>query len=112
LKKLETLLFLPYNNYVANEIRFIWDEGKRKENIKKRGFDIAILAPKVFRDPNAEIEPDLRKDYGEDRYLIYGLADDLRLCICFTPRDDAIWLITIFKLHKKDWEKHYGKKSN
>ena len=90
----------------------MWDEGKRNENIKKRGLDIAILAPKVFEDPDAQIEPDLRKDYGEDRFLIYGLADDLRLCICFTPREDVIWLITIFKLHKKDWEKHYVKKDN
>ena len=105
-------MFLPYNNNVMNEIKFMWDEGKRKENIKKRGLDIAILAPMVFNDPNAEIERDLRKNYGEDRYLIYGLADGLRLCICFTPREDVIWLITIFKLHKKDWEKHYGTKNN
>jgi len=95
---------------------FRWDENKRQENIEKRGLDIVILAPKVFADPNAEIERDLRKQYGEDRYLIYGMADDIRICICFTMRKeggiDVIWLITIFKIHKKNWEKHYGKKNN
>ena len=97
---------------MKSEIKFRWDESKRKENIEKRGLDIVILAPKVFEDPDAEIQLDIRKDYGEDRYLIYGMADDLRLCICFTIRDDVIWLITIYKIHKKNWEKHYGKKSN
>ena len=90
----------------------MWDDIKRKENIEKRGLDIAILAPKVFEDPEAAIEPDLRKDYGEDRYLIYGMVDGLRLCICFTFRENVIWLITIFKMHKKNWEKHYGKKNS
>ena len=90
----------------------MWDEGKRQENIEKRGLDIAILAPKVFADPNAEIESDFRRNYGEARYLIYGMADDLRLCICFTFREDVIWLITIFKIHEKNWGKHYGKKNN
>jgi len=41
---LDFLLFLTYNNNVKNEIKYMWDEGKRKENIKKRGLDIAILA--------------------------------------------------------------------
>jgi uncharacterized DUF497 family protein len=100
----------------VGKIKFKWDENKRQENIKKRGLDIAILAPKVFADPNAEIEQDSRKYYGEDRYLIYGLADDIRICICFTLRkedgDDVNWLITIFKIHRKNWEKHYGKKNS
>jgi uncharacterized DUF497 family protein len=106
---------MGYNNNMAGVVKFRWDEDKRKKNIKQRGLDIAILAPKVFADPNAEIEPDLRKDYGEDRYLIYGMADDIRICICFTLRkegeEDIIWLITIFKIHEKNWEKHYGKKN-
>jgi len=100
----------------VSNIKFKWDENKRQENIEKRGLDIAILAPKVFADPNAEIEKDSRKYYGEDRYLIYGLSNDIRFCICFTLRkegeDDVIWLITIFKIHKKNWEKHYGKKDS
>ena len=96
-----------------NNFTFKWDEVKRQENIKKRGLDIVILAPKVFSDPSASIEPDLRKDYGEDRYLIYGFVNDIRLCVCFTLREKVvIWLITIFKVHRKNWEKHYGKKSN
>jgi len=56
------------------KVIFKWDENKRRKNIEKRGLDIVILAPKVFADPNAEIERDFRKHYGEDRYLIYGMA--------------------------------------
>ncbi|MDR2718142.1 MAG: BrnT family toxin [Treponema sp.] len=100
---------------MTDKVKFKWDENKRQKNIEKRGLDIVILAPKVFADPNAEIEPDIRKDYKEDRYLIYGMADDIRIWICFTLRkegeEDIVWLITIFKIHKKNWEKHYGKKN-
>jgi uncharacterized DUF497 family protein len=49
----------------VSNIKFKWDENKRQENIEKRGLDIAILAPKVFADPNAEIEKDSRKHYGK-----------------------------------------------
>ena len=33
----------------------------------------------------------------------------LRLCVCFTFREDVVRLITIYKVNKKDWEKFYGK---
>jgi len=54
------------------------------------------------------IELDARKDYGEDRYQAYGMAGDLRICVCFTPREEAIHLITIHRMHEKNWGKHYG----
>jgi len=102
-------LILYDNNSMVNEVRFTWDEAKRQENINKRGLDIAVLAAKVFADKTVVIRQDSRKDYGEDRYLAYGVSDSLRLCICFTPRGEStIHLITIFKVNKREWEKYHG----
>jgi len=64
--------------------------------------------PRFFADPNVVIRPDNRKDYGEKRYLAFGIADGMKLCLCFTPRKGLIHLITIYKANKKDWEKNYG----
>jgi len=90
-------------------VQYEWDENKRQENIEKRGLDMVILAPLVFADPFVVIEPDTRRNYGEERFLAYGLVAGERLCVCFTLRGAVIRLITIFKLNRKDWEKHYGK---
>ena len=86
---------------------YSWYAGKRQENIEKRGLDFVEFAPKIFADPNVVIRPDNRKDYGEKRYLAFGIADGMRLCLCFTPRKELIHLITIYKANKKDWEKNY-----
>jgi len=94
---------------VANEENkeYSWYAGKRQENIDKRGLDFVEFAPKIFADPNVVIRPDNRKNYGEKRYLAFGRADGMRLCLCFTPRKGLIHLITIYKANKKDWEKNY-----
>jgi uncharacterized DUF497 family protein len=96
-----------------NEIneKFSWDPEKRDLNIRERGLDMVWFAPKIFADPKLVIELDSREDYSEKRYLAYGLVEGLRLCLCYTPREGMIHLITIFKMHKKEWEKHYGKNS-
>ena len=95
-----------------NKLKFEWDEVKRQKNINGRGLDIAVLAPLVLADPNVVIEQDNKLDYDEDRFLAYGMADGLRLCVCFTLRKEVVRLITIFKLNKKDWEKCYERKNN
>jgi len=102
-------LFSLYHNKVANQKNkeYSWYAGKRQENIEKRGLDFVEFAPKIFADPNVVIRPDNRKDYGEKRYLAFGIADGMRLCLCFTPRKELIHLITIYKANKKDWEKNY-----
>ena len=87
---------------------YSWHVKKRQENIEERDLDFVEFAPKIFADPNVTIKPDNRNDYGEERFLALGMADGMRLCLCFTPRDGVIHLITIFKVHEKEWSKYYG----
>ena len=96
-----------------NEIneKYSWDPEKRESNIKKRGLDFVLLADHIFADPNVVIEPDVRCEYGEERFLAYALVEETRLCLCFALRDGRIHLITVFKMNKKQWEAHYGRNS-
>jgi len=96
------------NNKVGEKIEIEYDPEKNRRNIEERGlsFDLAGF---VLSDPNVVTESDCRKDYGEERLLSYGKVEGLRLCLCWTPREGKVRAITLFKVHEKEWEKHYGK---
>ena len=96
---------------MANEVneKYSWNPEKREQNIRERGLDFVLLADDIFNDPDVVIRPDIRSGYGEDRFLAYSLVEGKRLCLCFAPREDKIHLITIFKMHKRQWEICYGK---
>lgn len=102
-------MFLTYNNNVLDKIRYEWDPEKRQSIIEERGLDIVILAPELLAAQSTIFRKDERKDYGEDRWLAFGLVGGTRLCLCFTLRDDFVRLITIYKVNTKDWEKYYEK---
>lgn len=90
--------------------KYSWDSDKRELNVETRGLDFVFLADFVFADPNVVIVVDNRRDYGETRYLAYAMVGETRLCLCYTPRDGKTHLITIFKMHKKEWSKYYDAK--
>ena len=104
---------MTYNYSVANEVneRYSWNPEKREQNIKERGLDFVFLADDILSNPDVVIKQDIRSRYDEDRYLAYALVEGKRLCLCFSPREDKIHLITVFKMHRKQWESHYGKDS-
>ena len=98
-----------HNNNVAREtvLEFEQDEAKRQLNLKNHGVDF-MDAAEVLNDPMVSIEPDIRKNYGEDRFNVYGVSKGRCLRLCFTIRDEyIIRVISMFKVHKKEWEKHY-----
>ena len=84
-----------------------YDPKKNRRNIDERGlpFDLGGL---VLVDPNVVTKQDIRMDYGEDRFLSFGKVGGLKLCLCWTPREDRIRVISLFRVHDKEWEKHYG----
>jgi len=85
-----------------------YDNAKNKRNIAKRDlpFDLAAL---VLADPNAVCEEDMRKDYGEPRYITYGMVAGMKLRLCWTPRGEKTRVITLYQVHDKEWSKHYEK---
>jgi uncharacterized DUF497 family protein len=74
-------------------LKFEWDDAKATENYARHGVSFE-LAKKVFNDPFAVERIDDRRDYGEERYIIIGLADREILFVAYTEREERIRLIS------------------
>lgn len=72
---------------------FQWDDGKAALNMARHGVTFAA-ARAVFTDAFALEWRDERVDYGEDRYIIIGLAAGRLLTVAYTLRGDAIRIIS------------------
>jgi uncharacterized DUF497 family protein len=55
----------------APHIRFEWNDAKNDRCVRDRGFGFADILP-AFLDPNRRVERDVRRDYGEERFRLYG----------------------------------------
>jgi len=87
---------------------FEYDPEKNRRNIETRALSFG-LAEEVFADPNMKTVVDNRRDYGEVQFSSYGRAGERCLKLCWTWRGDKIRVITLYQVHKKEWEKYYGK---
>ena len=63
----------------AHHIRFEWDDAKNERCLRDRGFGFADILP-AFLDPDRRVERDDRRDYGEERFRVYGRATGTPLC--------------------------------
>ncbi|MDZ7698544.1 MAG: BrnT family toxin [Deltaproteobacteria bacterium] len=85
-------------------MNFEWDETKRKSNIKKHGFDF-IDAPKIFAGYTLTIGDD-RYDYGEERFVTFGILEGRAVSVVHTESEDLIRIISIRKATRNE-EKEY-----
>lgn len=74
-------------------LEFEWDEAKATENYTKHGVSFD-LARKVFTDTFAVERIDGRRDYGEERVTIIGMAEGRLLFVVYTMRGENIRLIS------------------
>lgn len=85
-------------------MKFTWDEKKRQANIKKHGIDFADVPP-MFDGDVFTIE-DLRFNYGETRYISFGLLQYRVIVVAHTEDDNALRIISARKATKHE-EKNY-----
>ena len=85
-------------------MKFAWDEKKRLKNIKKHGIDFADV-PAMFDGDVVTIE-DERFDYGEIRFITFGLLQFHVIVVAHTEDDEVIRIISARKA-TKDEEKNY-----
>lgn len=71
---------------------FEWDEEKSPITLARRGIDF-VSATEVFAGFFSERE-DLRRDYGEQRFIVTGDADGLLITVVWTPRKRNRRIIT------------------
>src|SRR6516162_11521538 len=67
-------------------IRFEWDDAKNDRCVRDRGFGFADILP-AFSDPNRQVQRDDRRDYGEERFRLYGRVAGRLFAIAYTPRE-------------------------
>jgi hypothetical protein len=87
-------------------MKFTWDENKRLANLKKHGIDFADVPP-MFDGDVFTIE-DQRFDYGETRYITFGLLQFRVIVAAHTDENNVIRIISARKATKNE-EKNYFK---
>jgi uncharacterized DUF497 family protein len=76
-----------------NDGRFQWDDEKAASNCGKHGVRFEA-ARDVFKDPFAVELIDDRHDYGEDRFVLIGMASGRLLTLVYSLRDGTIRIIS------------------
>ena len=76
------------------KLNFEWHAAKAEANLEAHGvsFDLATT---VFKDPLAVERLDDRQDYGEQRFVIIGMAEGrVVLFVAYTGREERIRIIS------------------
>ena len=91
-------------------IHFEWDPKKDAINIRKHKVSFEE-AKTVFYDDNARIIADPDHSETEDRFIILGLSQSLKLlvvCHCYRAQDEIIRIISARKATKNEGKSYGG----
>ena len=92
-------------------MRYEWDETKRRINLQQHGIDFADI-PNLFIGEIVVLEDD-RYDYGESRFLAFGLLAGRLIAVAYTARgEDVIRLISARKANKHETDQYYAQITN
>lgn len=83
-----------------------WDEAKREENLRKHGIDF-VGVEALFEGLTATIEDD-RLDYGEQRFVTFGVMEGRAVAVVHTEQSDTIRIISIRKATKREEQSYYS----
>lgn len=91
-------------------MEFEWDEAKRLANIRKHGIDF-IDALSVFNGDTVTVEDD-RYDYGEQRFVTFGLLQGRVIAIVHTERSNRTRIISARKATNYEQRTYFEQFSN
>lgn len=86
-------------------MRITFDPKKNADNIRERQLSFDEVSK--FEWSNAVILEDVRKDYGERRFRVFGYMEERLYAVVFTPREDAVHVISFRKANSRE-VKRYG----
>ena len=92
-----------------NNILFQWDKSKNLANIKKHKVSFEE-ASTVFYDENARLIPDTEHSTDEERFIILGISNELKLLIVvhvYKKNDEVIRIISARKATKSESKYYY-----
>lgn len=89
-------------------LSFEWDSNKAKANKKKHGVSFEE-GQTVFADPFARVISDPDHSEKEDRFIILGSSERLRIlvvCHCYREDESVIRIFSVRKADKEEQEKY------
>lgn len=92
-----------------NKLIFEWDDAKNKINLKKHGISFEE-AQTVFFDDNAIEFDDPDHSLDEERYLLLGFSQSLKILVvfhCYRDSESVIRIISARKATKKEQKAYY-----
>jgi len=95
---------------MMKDIHFEWDEDKNNINFHKHGIDFNE-AQSCFYDPNARVIFDPDHSEKEERFILLGLSNKLKLilvCHCYRKNDEVIRIISARKANKSEYNQYGG----
>jgi len=91
------------------DVKFEWDENKRRANITKHGFDFEGVQT-VFDGVTLTVKDD-RFEYDEIRYITLGFWNGRLVHIVHTETEEVIRIISVRKAtryEEKEFVRHVG----
>ncbi len=90
------MIYCGYDNHM----QITYDPSKDARNVEERGLPFALV--RDFEWSTALIVEDDRFDYGECRYRAMGYIGVRLHVVVFTPRGDAVHVISLRKANKRE----------
>ena len=81
-------------------MKITYDPKKSAKNIVERGLPFERVADLDWS--SAVVIEDDRRDYGERRFRVFGYIGERLHAVVFTPRDDAVHVISFRKANRKE----------
>lgn len=88
------------------DMRYEWDERKRKANLRKHGFDF-VDAPQVFDGITLTVL-DESEEYEEERYITLGLLKTTVVVIVHTEQPEVIRIISMRKATRYEENNYFA----
>lgn len=89
---------------------FDWDEDKRKSNLREHGIDFVGIE-QLFDGETVTILDD-RFDYGEERFVTFGLLEGRVVAVVHTETDELIRIISVRKATKNEESSYFKEIAN
>lgn len=86
-------------------MEFDWDEAKREANLRNHGIDFVGIE-EVFEGETVTILDD-RFDYGEERFVTFGMLDGRLIAVVHTETDELIRIISVRKATNNEEKSYY-----
>ncbi|MGH8477807.1 MAG: BrnT family toxin [Methylococcales bacterium] len=81
-------------------MKLSWDEAKRQRTLAERGLDFAdaVQVLSGLRETFA----DLRRDYGEPRFVTVGFLRSRMVVVVHSPRGDTTHIVSMRKANERE----------